>query len=236
VLAGSLGGAAAVLTPYHGIGVPDAAWLAAAGGSAALALWRWADLRAATAQPPPPADPAWAADRNRARLVGLVESLPAGREVLTELRRQRARMLLRGSAAAQPWARLDTAALAMAGLADRLTGPADPAVAEAAQAERSLRDLAHRVAGVERALSLAPPDARPALTEAHAALVAQLTDGVAAYERLVAAAAGYVAEDGRSAAGHPSVARLTDASDLLRGVAAGLAEMRGMAEPLRVRP
>ncbi|MGW5673216.1 phage shock envelope stress response protein PspM, partial [Micromonospora sp. NPDC003776] len=31
VLAGGLGGAAAVLTPYAGLGLPDAAWAGAAG-------------------------------------------------------------------------------------------------------------------------------------------------------------------------------------------------------------
>ena len=68
---------------------------------------------------------------------------------------------------------------------------------EAAAADRSLRDLADRVASVERALRLAPADARPPLAEAHARLTAQLESGVAAYERLVVAAAGYVAEDAR---------------------------------------
>ena len=79
----------------------------------------------------------------------------------------------------------------------RLTGLAEPALREAADADRSLRDLADRVASVERALRLAPAEARPPLAEAHGALVAQLDAGVAAYERLVVAAAGYVAEDAR---------------------------------------
>lgn len=54
---------------------------------------------------------------------------------------------------------------------------------------------------------------------------------MAAYERLVAAAAGYVAEDGRTTGQHPATGRLTEATDLLRGVAAGLAELRDLRIP-----
>lgn len=54
VTAGGLGGAAAILTPYAGLGLPDAAWAGAAGGSVVLALWRWADLRILAARPAPP--------------------------------------------------------------------------------------------------------------------------------------------------------------------------------------
>lgn len=227
VLGAGLTGAAAVLAPYAGLGLPDAAWAAAAGLTAATAWWRWSDLRALAAQPAPDApDPAVAAQRARARLLATVQSLPAGRAALTEMRRQRSRFALRGSDAAAPWSRLDHAAEAMTALAGRLNGPGDGALIEAAAAERSLRDLAHRVAAVERALRFAPPDAAPDLTRAHADLVGQLDTGVAAYERLVAAAAGYVAEDGREPAGHPAVARLTEATDLLRGIAAGLSELR----------
>ena len=234
VLAGGLGGAVAVLTPYSGVGLLDAGWAALAGGSAALALWRWSDLRALSARPaPPPLDPALAAEEAGARLVAAVERLPVGRSAVQEVRRQRARIALRGSAAADPWARLDVAALTLAGLAPRLTGPGYGALLEAAVADRSLRDLAHRIASVEKALRFAPSDSRTPLAEAHANLVEQLVAGVSAYERLVAAAAGYVAEDGRATAEHPAVSRLTEASDLLRGVAAGLAELRALNDPLR---
>ena len=233
VWAGGLGGAAAVLTPYHGLGLPDAAWAAAAGGSVALAIWRWSDLRALAAQPVPPAPEPMTAEQARARLVAAVERLPVGREALAEVRRQRARIALRGSAAAGPSARLERASAAMGGLAGRLTGPADPAVLEAAVAERSLRDLAHRVASVERALRFAPDDARAELDTAHRTLLAQLDGGVSAYERLVAAAAGYVAEDGRDGDEHSAVSRLTEATDLLRGVAVGLAELRSVGKPAR---
>jgi hypothetical protein len=168
-----------------------------------------------------------AVEQARARLVATVQRVPAGRAALDELRRQRARFTLRGSAAAGPWMRLDRASLTLAGLAGRLGGPGEPAVLEAAVAERSLRDLAHRVASVEKALRFAPGDARPELEQAHRTLVGQLDGGVSAYERLVAAAASYVAEDGRSATEHPAVSRLTEAGDLLHGIAAGLSELRG---------
>lgn len=233
VLAGGLGGAAAILTPYHGVGLPDAIWAAAAGGSAAAAFWRWSDLRALARQPAPPADPALTADQARARLVAAVERFPVGKGALAEVRRQRDRLAMRGSAAAACWTRLDRASAAMAGLAVRLAGPGDGAVLEAADAERSLRDLAYRVADVERALRVAPEDTQPALETAHRRLLGQLDGGVAAYERLVAAAAGYVAEDGGPAGEHPSVSRLTEASDFLHGVAAGLAEFRSGTGPVR---
>lgn len=234
VLAGTLAGAAVVLVPYHGLSLGDAFLAAAAGGTGALTLWRWSDARALAAQPTPePVDPAVAGEQARIRLIAAVQRLPAGRAALDEVRRQRTRIALRGSAAARPWSRLERASATLSGLAGRLAGPADSAVLEAAVAERSLRDLVDRVAVVERALDMAPADARPALDAAHRALFDQLEDGVAAYERLVAAAAGYVAEDGRVAAQHPATVRLTEATDMLRGVADGLAELRTVADPLR---
>ncbi|HEX5541996.1 MAG TPA: hypothetical protein VFX60_10630 [Micromonospora sp.] len=236
VLAGALGGATAILTPYAGVGLPDAFWAAAAGGSGVLAVWRWSDLRALAAQPVPAAsDPELAAKQARARLVAVVRRLPGGREVLQAARRQRDRTLLQGSAAADPWQRLDRAAVTLAGLAERLTGPAAPALLEAAGAERSLRELSHRVAGVEKALRLAPDDSRSHLEELHRGLTEQLAGGVAAYERLVAAAAAYVAEDIHAMTEEIDVSRLTAASDMLRGIATGLAELRTTSEPLRSR-
>ncbi|WDZ87549.1 phage shock envelope stress response protein PspM [Micromonospora cathayae] len=234
VTAGGLGGAAAILTPYAGIGLPDAAWAGAAGGALALAAWRWIDLRALAAQPAPPAlDPAEAAARSRARLVAAVERLPVGPGVLAEVRRFRSRAALRGTAAAEPWARLDRAALTLAGMAGRLTGLAEPALLEAAAADRSLRDLAERVASVERTVRLAPSPARESLADTHRTLVGQLHDGVAAYEQLVVAAAGYVAEDARPTGAHPAASRLTEATDLLHGVASALAELRAVGDQRR---
>jgi hypothetical protein len=227
VLAGGFAGAAAVLTPYHGLGLPDAGWAAAAGASAMLAVWRWSDLRELAGRPAPAApDPALAAQRARQRIEGMVARLPAGQAALDEVRRAQGRLRLRGTAVASAWARLDRAATTLAGMAGRLGGPAQGALLEAAAAERGLRDLAERAASVERALRVAPADARAELDRAHRELVRQLDDGVSAYERLVAAAAGYLAEDGRMTGPHPAIARLTEATDLLRGVAAGLAELR----------
>lgn len=234
VLASGLTGAAAVLTPYQGLGLPDAVWAAAAGGSVMLAAWRWSDLRALAATPaPPPVDPAVAAQRTRARLVATVEALPAGRETLAGVRRHRTRLALRGSATAAGWQRLDRAASTMDRLADRLAGPAAPAALEAAVARQSLLELAHRVVAVEKALRFAPADSREVLGISHRELVERFEAGVAAYERLVAAAAGYLAEEGRTGPVDPGVARLTEATDLLRGVAAGLAELRLLGDPLR---
>jgi hypothetical protein len=229
VIAGTLGGAAAVLTPYHGIGLGDAAWAAAAGGTAMLAGWRWSDARALGAQPAPPSpDPALAAERGRQRLVALVARFPAGRTALDEIGRAQTRLSLRGTAVAGVWSRLDRASMTLAGLAGRLGGPAESTVPEARAAERALRDLADRAVRVEKAIRLAPADSRSELEQAHQALIDQLDDGVSAYERLVAAAAGYVAEDGRGVPEHPSVSRLAEATDLLRGVAAGLSELRNL--------
>ncbi len=224
VLGGGLAAAAAVLTPYAGIGLADAAWAAAAGGSIALAGWRWSDHRALAAQPAPPALPPPVPGQ---KLIAFAERFPAGRTAIEEMRRHRARYGLRGSAVAHPWERLDRASATLAGLAGRLTGPGEVAVLEAAVAEQWLRDLGQRVASVERALPVTPADQRAALGEAHSVLMGQFSDGVAAYERLVAAAASYVAEEGRPASGdHPTLARLTESTDLLRGIAEGLAELR----------
>jgi hypothetical protein len=231
VLGGGLTAAAAVLTPYAGIGLADAAWAAAAGASVALAGWRWSDHRSLAAEPAPPAlGPAVPGQR----LVAVVERFPAGRTALQEVRRQKNRFALRGSAVARAWDRLDRANLTLTGLAGRLTGPGEVAMLEAAVAEQWLRDLGQRVASVERALSFAPADQRAGLEQSHASLAEQFDEGVSAYERLVAAAAGYVAEDGRSPNdAHPSLARLTEATDLLRGVADGLSELRNVNMPPR---
>jgi hypothetical protein len=234
VLGGTVGGAAAILTPYAGIGLPDAVWAATAGGSLVLAAWRWADLRVLAAQTPPPLpDPGLAAERARATLVAAVERLPAGREVLHEVRRQRNRIALRATAAAAPSARLDRAAAALAGLAQRLPALGAPALQEAALAENALRDLAHRVAGIERTLRLRPDSSPDSLAAAHRELTGQLETGVEAYERLVGAAAECVAADRQVAGGDEPTSRLTDAGDLLHGLAVALAELKAAGGPAR---
>jgi hypothetical protein len=135
---------------------------------------------------------------------------------------------LRGSAITKAWDRLDRASATLLALAGRLTGPGEAAVLEAAVAEQWLRDLGQRVASVERAIPLSPADRRASLEESHAGLTEQFTEGVTAYERLVAAAASYVAEDGHpvTPGRHPGLSGLIDATDRLRGLAEGLAELK----------
>jgi len=232
VVGGGLTAAAAVLTPYAGIGLPDAFWAAGAGASVALAWWRWSDHKELAALPAPPApDPALAGQR----FLAAVSRFPAGRQVVQEVRRQKDRYALRGSAVAKAWDRLDKATQTLVALAGRLTGPGEAAVLEAAVAERWLRDLGQRVASVERAISLSAPGERAALEQSHESLAGQFTEGVTAYERLVAAAASYVAEDGQPVVDdrHPTLARLIEATDRMRGVAEGLSELRryGGASP-----
>ncbi|MET8148060.1 hypothetical protein ACIBSW_01120 [Actinoplanes sp. NPDC049668] len=224
VVGGGLVAATAVLTPYAGIGVADAVWAASAGASAVLAWWRWGDYRALAALPaPPPPQPGIPGQR----LMAAVERFPAGRQVLQEMRRHKDRYAVKGSAVVHAWDRLDRASATLAGLAGRLTGPGESAMLEATVAEQWLRDLGQRVASVERALPLSPPDQRPGIEHAHESLAKQFTEGVGAYERLVAAAASYVAEDGHPVADqHPALTSLVEAADRLRGIAEGLSELR----------
>jgi hypothetical protein len=240
VIGGGLAAATAVLTPYAGIGAADAAWAAGAGASAVLAWWRFRDHRELAAVPPPPAPPPALPG---AKLMAAVERFPSGRQVVQEVRRQRDRYALRGSAVAKAWDRLDRASLTLQGLSARLTGgPGEEAVLEAASAEHWLRDLGQRVASVERAVPISPPDQRAGLATAHESLARQFTEGVSAYERLVAAAAGWVAEDGQPVADerHPSFFRLVEATDRLRGLADGLSELRrygaGMDRTAQLHP
>ena len=74
---------------------------------------------------------------------------------------------------------------------------------------------------MERALAVSD-DAT--LRAAHADLLGHFTRGVEAYEGMVGAAAGCVAQDGR-VTDHGAVTRLTEATTQLRGVADGLSEM-----------
>ncbi len=223
VLAGVLGGATAVLVPYQGLGWPDAVWAALFGGSAALTWWRWSDLRELAAQPVPDAVAPGPFDPLR-QLQAAVSRFPAGRSALAEVRRLQSRTRVRGSSVVPAFQRLDSASRTMVGLAGRLGPAASSAVLDASVAEQALRDLGERTAAVERALSLAPRDAN--LTAAHADLLRQFTEGVEAYEQLVAAAAGCVAEDGRTNVDSISLHRLREATDLLRGMADGFVEFR----------
>ncbi|MBT8225214.1 MAG: hypothetical protein HKP61_00265 [Dactylosporangium sp.] len=230
VRAGLLFGATAVLVPYQGLGLADAIWAAAAGGSLAIAGWRWVDFRGFAQLPvPPPVSPEIAAAETRAKMIDVVSRLPIGHTVITELRRQRTQHRMRGLSVSVLWRRLDRAAVTLAGLRDRLTGPAVSAVADAAEAERALRDLADRVASVERATRTVAGRGTPALAEAHTALSTQLSEGVSAYEHLVMASAAYVAEDVRLPGTSPAVSGLSEAAEMLRCVAESMSELRKTA-------
>jgi hypothetical protein len=230
VAASTLGAATAVLLPYSGVGLPDVFWAAGAGGSTALALWRWSDLRALAAEPAPePLDPATRARVSQHRLESFVGKLPIGRTAVAELHRVQHLSRLRGSAVASSASRLDIACKTLNGLAPRLQADV---LREARAAEAGLRDLAERTASVERGLKMrTSAETSTALTTAHADLCQHFDSGVAAYEGLVAAAASFVAEDAR--AGDPfAIDRLTEATDRLRGIAAGLAEFTTRTVPM----
>jgi hypothetical protein len=220
VLAGTLVGAAAVLTPYGGVGVGDAGWAAAAGGSVVLAGWRWADYRAFAARPVPAAD----VNRVTARVEALLGGMPWGRELVSGLRRHAERSPLRGSTVAPGWARLDRAAAVLGNLTPRPDSSAGTAMLEAAAAEQGLRQLAKRAAGLERGRSYVGH--RESFDRSLTAMVSQFEQGVQAYEDLVGAALACAVEEGRATPDHHSLSRLTEAADLLRGIAQGFAELR----------
>jgi hypothetical protein len=219
-LAGTLVGTAAVLTPYEGLGVGDAGWAAAAGGSLVLAAWRWADYREYAARPVPAAD----ANRVAARVEAFLVGVPWGRELVSGLRRQVERGPLRGSAVAAGWARLDRAAAILGNLAPGPGSPVEAAILEAAAAERGLRQLAKRTAGLERGRSYVGQ--HDAFDRSLTALISQFEQGVNAYEDLVGAAVACAVEEGRTTPDHQTLRRMTEAADLLRGVAQGFAELR----------
>jgi hypothetical protein len=184
------------------------------------------DYRELVAQPVPPMrDPAAVADRARVWAEAWMAGLPWGREALSGIYRHADRSRLKGSAVASGWSRLDRAAAVLAGLPLQSGEPAMTVVADAAAAEKGLRELAQRAFAVERGLRYG--GSRDSLNQALRALVAQFDQGVTAYEELVGAAVAYVAEQGRTTQEHqPSVSHLTDATDLLRGIALGFAELR----------
>lgn len=226
VSAGALTGAAAVFVPYAGLGIADAFWAAAAGGSAVLATFRWLDYRREAALPVPAVDE----PGSGSGLGRLLQSHPIGRALAEEWRQRQERLAFRDSAAAEAWQRLQSASTAMESLAGRLPPSASESVTEGLAVERALRDLAYRIVDVERGLAAAPPDARESLDQARHALTAQLAEGVDAYQRLVAAVAECVAEGARTPDNH-AAQRLTEATDRLAGLARGLGELRDLRTP-----
>ena len=204
VLGVGLGGAAAVLTPYAGIGLPDAVWAAAAGalGRAGL-LALGATSASCAAQPaPPPPDPA---------------AGPAARMVPPSSGAGRAHRDRRDAPPARPvGAPRPRGRLGLGPARPRLADPARPR--RPAHRPRRRRDAGGRrrravaarprqPGGQRRAGDpLAPADARAGARRGppRAGRPARRgRDG--AYERLVAAAAGYVAEDGRTGTRAPAV-------------------------------
>jgi hypothetical protein len=219
VRAGLLVGATAVLVPYRGLGLPDALWAAAAGGSIAVSVWRWIDYRALAAEPvPEPSDPMLAGAQARQRIANAVRRLPVGRTVVDEFERQRAMLRFRGLSVAEFWRRLDRASMMLSSVAHKLGEAAESTVVEAVSAERALRDLCERLAVVERTLQMGPSSA--SLQPTYQAMTAQLDSGVEGYEQFVAAAVGCVAED------TTAPVNLAEATAFLRGVAEGLADFR----------
>jgi hypothetical protein len=95
---------------------------------------------------------------------------------------------------------------------------------EAAAAEQGLRQLAKRAAGLERGRSYVGH--HESFDRSLTALVSQFEQGVQAYEDLVGAAVACAVEEGRTTPDHHSLSRLTEAADLLRGIAQGFAELR----------
>lgn len=231
VLTGGFAGVTAILAPYQGLGPFDAVWAGLAGAAAGLTWWRWSDARQLARQPvPDPPDPALADERWLNRLA----NLPGGYGVADMIRRHRTRGVLRGSEAVAVWERLDRAARSLQALTPRLQTAPEGTLAEAAQVERGLRELTTRIGTLEQSLRLAPAEAQPHLRELRDAQVAQLETGVGSYEQFVVAAAGWLAESERLGTAAPGVAELSDATDRLRGVTAGLAELRAAEGSLRL--
>jgi hypothetical protein len=220
VLAGTFVGAAVVLLPYRGLSAVDAIWAALAGGTGALTWWRWRDYRELAAEPAPPEiDPAQRAELTRQRLTAALAGIPGGTAFLQQATRQRTRYKLRGTTVLGGWTRLDRASDTMAALSARaIGGPVDSAAIEASVAESTLRSLGERAALLERAGRLGGGHLGPV----HAQLVGHFTEGVGAYEDLVKAAAGYLAEDGRLDIDPGTVQRLSEETQRLRDIAARL--------------
>lgn len=236
VLSGGLAGAAAVLVPYAGLGLPDAAWAAAAGASLVLAVFRRRDYTALAAAPLPAERPQLgSAGPARAVLRAALDAHPTARAAFGEMSRRTQRRRFRDSGAAEAWARLDAASTTLSDVGGPMAEQVREALEEAAAGERALRDLAGRVLTVERAQRFAAPDTRQSLSDARAMLLTRLEDGVSTFERLVAAAAACAAEHGAAADDLSSI-RLADAADQMAAFALSLAELRDGGPPASSAP
>lgn len=122
--------------------------------------------------------------------------------------------------------RLSRGAATLRALLARLGPAARDTATEAADAERSLRELAARADAVDAALAVAPFEAHAGLREAQVMLLARLDEGIRAYEWLVAAAAESVAAGAAGPGDAFSRQRLAEATERLHGLAAGLHELR----------
>jgi hypothetical protein len=231
VTAAAVTGSALVALPYAGIGAPDIAWAGAAGGSLAVAVWRWRDYRALAAQPVPASLPAGPALSLGQRMAPLVRVAPMFGPVLGPLIDRPRRIVVPSSSpAADAARRLNAAAAVLPQLLTRLGEHAGDLGAESDAALQALRDLAARLSLVERSLRVVAPDARDTVLAARGVLVARFDEGVTAYERLASAAAECVAalsRGGEEAAlsrggDGTAAARLTEAAEALAGLAHGL--------------
>jgi len=127
-----------------------------------------------------------------------------------------------------PLDRLADRERALAGLLVHLGPAADEPRVVAADAAALLRELGSRITAVDRARRGAPDASRAGLDSAVTSLVGRLEAGVTAYEALVVAAADAVAAGATLRTGDALLAaRLSEATDSLAGLAAGLREVAG---------
>ena len=190
------------------------------GGAGLLALGRPAGSLPASRRPPRPTrrSPRAPGPADRRRRVGAAAAAPRSAEV----RRQRARFALRGSAAAAAWDRLDRASPTLPAWRARLTGPGERRGA-GGRGRRAVAARPRPAGRRRRARCGSPrPTPRPALDEAHRDADPPARRGRGAptsgWSRRPPATWPRTAAP---AAPHPSVSRLTEATDLLRGIAIG---------------
>ncbi|MFL6128510.1 MAG: phage shock envelope stress response protein PspM [Mycobacteriales bacterium] len=128
----------------------------------------------------------------------------------------------------RPLDRLADRERALAGLLHHLGAAGDEPREVAGRAAATLRELGARTTAVDRARRGASPASVAGLDAAVAVLVDRIEAGVAGYDRLVVAAADAVAASATLRAGDPVLLlRLTEATDSLAGLAAGLREVAG---------